>query len=70
MDLAAADSHESVAGRPEQLTDMGLSDLKLRGLNDHAATGSGPTRQSDARARDSEPLHVSVPGVRTGYFIV
>ena len=49
-------SNESVAGRQEQLADVGRSDLELRGLNDYASTGSGPTRQSDAR--DSEPLHV------------
>ena len=41
---------------------MGQSDLELRGLNDYASTGSGPTCQSDAR--DSEPLHVSVTGAR------
>ena len=66
MDLAAAaagdrDSNESVAGRPEQLADVGRSDLELRGLNDY---GCGPTRQSDAR--DSEPLHVSVAGAQAG----
>ena len=49
----------------EQLADVGRSDLELRGLNDHASTGSGPTRQSDAR--DSEPLHVSVDVARAGY---
>ena len=44
MDLAAArglrrrrsrDSNESVAGRPEQLADVGWSDLEQRGLNDY-----------------------------------
>ena len=59
------DSHESVAGRPEQLADVGRSDPALRGLNDYASTGSGPTRQSDAR--DSEPLLVSVDVARAGY---
>ena len=44
---------------------MGRSDLELRGLNDYASTGSGPTRQSDAR--DSEPLLVSVDVARAGY---
>ena len=43
---------------------MGRSDLALCGLNDYASTGSGPTRQSDAR--DSEPLQVSVAGARAG----
>ena len=62
------DSNESVAGRPEQLADVGRSDLELRGLNDYASTGSGPTRQSDAR--DSEPLHVSVDEARAGFFII
>ena len=52
------DSNESVAGRPEQLADVGRSDPELRRLNDYASTGSGPTCQSDAR--DSEPLLVSV----------
>ena len=54
------DSDESVAGRPEQLADVGRSDPALSGLNDHATTGSGP--KSDAR--DSEPLLVSVAGAR------
>ena len=58
------DSNESVAGRPEQLADVGRSYLALRGLNDYVSTGSGPTRQSDAR--DSEPLLVSVAGARAG----
>ena len=40
---------------------MDRSDLALRGLNDYASTGSGPTRQSDAR--DSE-LRVSVDVTR------
>ena len=57
------DSNESVAGRPEQLADVGRSDPALRGLNDYASTGSGP-RQSDAR--DSELL-VSVDLARAGY---
>ena len=56
---------KSIAGRPEQLADVGRSDLELRGLNDYAFTGSGPTRQSDAR--DSEPLLVSVDVARAGY---
>ena len=47
--------------------DVGRNDLELRGLNDYASTGSGPTRQSDAR--DSEPLHVSVAGERAGYLL-
>ena len=59
------DSHESVAGRPEQLADVGRGNLALRGLNDYASTGSGPTRQSDARG--SEPLLVSVDVARAGY---
>ena len=58
------DSHDSVAGRPEQLADVGRSDLALRGLNDYASTGSGTTHQSDAR--DSELL-VSVDVARAGY---
>ena len=58
------DSHESVAGRPEQLADVDRSDLELRGLNDYASTGSWPTRHSDAR--DLEPLHVSVDETRAG----
>ena len=45
---------------------MGRSDLELRGLSDYASTGSGPTRQSDAR--DSEPLHVSVDEARAGVY--
>ena len=44
--------------------DVGRSDLALRGQNDHASTGSGPTPQSDAR--DSELL-VSVDLARAGY---
>ena len=51
-------------GRPEQLADVGRNDLTLRGLNDFASTGSGPTHQSDAR--DSEP-RVSVYVARAGY---
>ena len=46
MDLAAAavgDRVIRIAGRPEQLADMGRSDLELRGLNDYASTGSGLT---------------------------
>ena len=35
------DSHESAAGRPEQLADVGRSEPALRGLNDYASTGSG-----------------------------
>ena len=73
MDLAAAAAAAgtrmtrmslSRRGRPKQLVDVGRSDLELRGLNDYASTGSGPTRQSDAR--DSEPLHVSVADARAG----
>ena len=68
MDLAAAAAgdHDRVTrmSRPEQLADVGQSDLALRGLNDHASTRSGPTRQSDAR--DSELL-VSVDVVRAWY---
>ena len=73
MDFAAAaavgnrreprDLDKSIAGRPEQRADR--SDLELRGLNYYASTGSGPTRQSDAR--DSEPLLVSVDVARAGY---
>ena len=61
------DSNESVAVRSdsEQLADVGRSDLELRGLNDYASTGNGPTRQSDAR--DSESLLVSVAVARAGY---
>ena len=44
---------------------MGRSDLELRRLNDYASTGSGPTRQSDAR--DLEPLLVSVDVASAGY---
>ena len=62
------DSDESVAGRPEQLADVGLSDPALRGLNDYATTGSGQTHQSDAR--DSEPPQMSVAGARAGYFLL
>ena len=58
------DLNESVAGRPEQLADLGQRDPALRGLNYYAATGSGPTHQSDAL--DSE-LHVSVDVARVGY---
>ena len=74
MDLAAAaagpgiratrrsrDSHESVAGRPEQLANVGRSDLALRGLNDHNSTESGPTHQSDARDLCQSTWHV--PGI-------
>jgi hypothetical protein len=56
-------------GRLEQLVDVGQSDPALRGLNDHASdatTGSGPTRQYDAR--DSEPPLVSVAEGRAGYY--
>ena len=51
-------------GRLEQLADVGRIDPAQSELNDHATTGSGPTRQSDAR--DSEPLLVSVAGARAG----
>ncbi len=50
-------------GRLEQLADVGQSDPALSGRN-HATTGSGPTRQSDAR--DPEPLLVSVDEARAG----
>ncbi len=50
------DLNESAVGRPEQLVGVGRSDPALRGLNDHATSGRGPTRQSNAR--DSEPLLV------------
>ena len=64
------DSNESAAGWPEQLADVGRSNPALRGLNDHATTGSGPTRPSDAR--DSEPvqLSVTVAGVRAWYLLL
>ena len=72
MDLATAAAVgnrvtrlKSIAGRPRQLADVGRSDLELRGLNDYASTGSGPTRQSDAR--DSEPLLVLVDVARAEY---
>ena len=58
--------NESVAGRPEQLADVGQSDPALRGLNDHASTGSGPTYQSDAL---DLKLLVSVDVARAGYCI-
>ena len=66
MDLAAAAAGNRVTrmSRPEQLADVGRSDPALRGLNDYASTGSGPTRQSDAR--DSELL-VSVDVARAEY---
>ena len=57
------DLHESVAGRQEQLTDAGRSDSALRGLNNHATTFSGPTRQFDTR--DSK--HLSVDEAHAGY---
>ena len=66
MDLAAA-----AAG--DRVTQMSLSRagrsswrtwVELRGLNDYAFTGSGPTRQSDAR--DSELL-VLVDVARAGH---
>ena len=40
---------QAAAGRPEQLVDVGRSDPALCGLNNHATTGSGPTRQTDIR---------------------
>ena len=43
---------------------MDRSDLALRGLNDYASTGRGPTRQSDAR---DLALLVSVVVARAGY---
>ena len=58
------DLNESVVGRAEQLADVGRSHLALRGLNDYTSTGSGPTRQSDAR--DSEPLLASVAWAHAG----
>ena len=73
MDLAAAAASDRVtrmslsrAGRSSWRTWAGASpsDLELRGLNDYASTGSGPTRQSDAR--DSEQLHVLVARARAG----
>ena len=71
MDLAAAAAGNRVtrmslsrAGRSSWRT-WAWSDPALRGLNDYASTGSGPTRQSDAR--DSEPLLVSVDVARAGY---
>ena len=74
MDLAAATAGICVtrkslqrAGR-SSLAGVGRSDPALRGLNDHATTGSWPTRQSDAR--DSEPLQVPVAGARTGYLLL
>ena len=51
-------------GQLDQLADVVWSYPALSGLNDHAPTGSGPTRQSDTR--DSEPLNVSVAGARAG----
>jgi hypothetical protein len=60
------DLYESAVGLLEQLADVGLSDPALRGLNSHDTSGSGPTRQSDAR--DSEPLHVSVDVARAWYY--
>ena len=72
MDLAAAAtgdrvtrmslSAETVAGRLEQLSNVGRNYLTLSGLNDHATNRSGPTRQS--YAWDSEPLLVPVAGAR------
>jgi hypothetical protein len=53
-------------GRLEKLADVGRSDPALRGLDDHATTGSGPTRQSVRRTRVSEPLLVSVDEARAG----
>ena len=51
-----------------RLEHVGRSNPKLSGLNTHATTGSGPTRQSDTQ--DSEPLVlVSVAGARAGYFV-
>ena len=74
MDLAAAGGGDRVtrmslsrAGRSSWRTwaAVGQSDPALRGLNDYASTGSGPTCQSNAR--DSEPLLVSVDVARAGY---
>ena len=67
MDLAAAAAGNRVTRM--SLSRAGRSSwrtwVELRGLNDYASTGSGPTRQSDAR--DSEPLLVSVDVARAGY---
>ena len=66
MDLAARrrrhphNSHESAAGRPEQLADVGRCDPGPR-------TTQTATRLSDAR--DSEPLLVSVAGARVAGYI-
>jgi hypothetical protein len=43
------DSCESAASWMEQLADLGWSEPAASGLNDHATTWSGPTRQSNAR---------------------
>ncbi len=48
------DSFGAAVGRLEQLAEVDRSEPAVSGLNDHATTGSGPTRQSDAR--DSELL--------------
>ena len=70
MDLAAAAAGDRVTRM--SLSRAGRSSwrtwVELRGLNDYAFTGSGPTRQSDAR--DSGPLHVSVDEARAGFFII
>ncbi len=58
VDLAAAAAGargtRMSAGRMEQQadSDVGQSKTAASGLNDHATTGSGPTRQSDARDSD------------------
>ena len=64
MDLAAAAAGDRGTRMSLSRAGQSRSDLELRGLNDYASTGSGPTRQSDAR--DSEPLHVSAAGARAG----
>jgi hypothetical protein len=58
--LHPRDSHESVVGQLERLADVGQSDPKASGLNDHATSWGWPARQSDAL--DSEPLLMSVAG--------
>ena len=53
MDLAAAAAGDRVTRMslsPEQLADVGGSDLELCGLNDYASTGSGPTPMHGTRS--------------------
>ncbi len=47
--LCPRDSHESAVGQLEQLADVSGSDPAPSGLDNHATTGSGLMRQSDAR---------------------